>query len=97
MLDVLKTFKENYYGENILDKTKVLETIKVEGLNVPVVPDRNYKIILKKSQKTKVEVIPRQNIKLNIAKGEKLGTYKVYIDNKVVLTGDVLAQKAIKK
>lgn len=97
VLDVLKTFKENYYGENILDKTKVLETIKVEGLNVPVVPDRNYKIILKKSQKTKVEVIPRQNIKLNIVKGEKLGTYKVYIDNKVVLTGDVLAQKAIKK
>lgn len=97
VLDVLKTFKENYYGASILDKTVILDRIKVEGLNVPVVPDRNYKIALKKSQKYRVEVLPRENIKLNIQKGEKMGIYKVYVDNKVVLTGNVLAQKAVKK
>lgn len=97
VLDVLEIFKENYYGARILDKAKALDTIKVEGINVPVIPDKNYKVILKKSQKHRVEIIPRENIKLNVLKGEDLGAYKVYVDNKVVLTGRILAQKAIKR
>lgn len=98
VLDTLKIFKENYYGAKILNTKKVIGKVKVKGTNieVPVLPDKNYELILKKGQKYRVVVNPRENIKLNIYKGENLGTYSVYVDNKVVLTGDVLAQKAVK-
>lgn len=99
VLDLIKTFKENYYAANILNKGKVIGNVKVAGTNiqVPVVPDRNYKIALKKSQKYRVEIKQRENIKLNVFKGENMGEYIVYVDEKVVLRGRLLAQKAVTK
>ncbi|WP_022819262.1 D-alanyl-D-alanine carboxypeptidase family protein [Fusobacterium russii] len=97
VLDIIEIFKKNYYIANILDKNKEIGKVKVTDTNkkVSVVPDRDYKIALKDSQKYRVELKQRENIKLNIYKGEDLGEYAVYVDEKVVLKGRLLAKKAV--
>lgn len=99
VLDLIRNFKENYSTTNILDRTKEIGKIKIAGTNiiVPVVPDRNYRTALKKSQKYRVEIKQKENIKPNISKGQNMGEYIVYIDEKAVLRGKLLAQKAITK
>ncbi len=99
VLDLIEIYKENYYVAKILDKTKAIGKVKIEGTNseVPVVPDKNYKVALKNSQQYRVDILPRENIKLNVYKGEDLGEYLVYVDDEVVLKGRLLAQKAVDK
>ncbi|MDO4690071.1 MAG: serine hydrolase [Fusobacterium sp.] len=97
VLDLIEIFKENYYVANILDKKKTIATVSVKDsqTRVPVVPDKDYKIALKNSQRYRVEIRQRENIKLNVFKGEDLGEYDVYIDDKKIFTGRLLAKKAV--
>lgn len=97
VLDIIEIFKGNYYIADILDKNKEIGKVEVANINkkVSVVPDRDYKIALKSSQKYRVEIKQRENIKLNIYKGEDLGEYIVYVDEKAVLKGRLLAKKAV--
>lgn len=96
VLDLIENFKGNYYVANILDKNKAIGKVEISGTNtkVSVVPDKNYTQALKQSQKYRVDIKQRENIKLNVFKGEDLGEYTVYIDEKAIFSGRLLAQKA---
>lgn len=97
ILDIIEIFKGNYYIANILDKNKEIGKVELADINkkIPVVPDRDYKIALKTSQKYRVELKQREDIKLNVYKGEDLGEYIVYVDEKIVLKGRLFAKKAV--
>ncbi|MBQ3437524.1 MAG: D-alanyl-D-alanine carboxypeptidase [Fusobacterium sp.] len=99
VLELIKIFKENYKMVDILDRTKSIGKVKImdTNINVPVVPDKNYKRAMLKSQDYKIVIKQRENIKLNVFKGEDLGEYQVYIDGKIVTKGRILAQRAVKK
>lgn len=96
VLDLLTIFNDNY-NFKIIDKKTVVGNLVVPNTNikVPVNLDKTYQIALKNSQNYDLKLNVRKSLKLNIFKGEKVGTYEIYIDNNLYAKGDLLASKTI--
>lgn len=99
VLDILDILKNNYHSEQVLNKNKSVGNVKIEGTNiyVPVVPDRDFNAILKNGEKAKILLKADEKIKTNIKKGQKLGKFEVYSEEKLLISGNILSQKNIKK
>lgn len=96
VLDLLTIFNENY-NFKVIDKKTVVGNLAVPNTNieVPVNLDKTYQIALKNNQNYDLKLNVRESLKLNIFKGEKVGTYEIYIDNNLYAKGNLLASKAI--
>lgn len=96
VLDLLTIFNDNY-NFKVIDKKTVVGNLVVPNTNikVPVNLDKTYQIALKNSQNYDLKLNVRKSLKLNIFKGEKVGTYEIYIDNNLYAKGDLLASKTI--
>lgn len=98
VLDILDIFENNYEKRQILDKNKVIGTIKVPNtvINLRVKTDKSFSKIIEKGKELYITLEARPSLKLSIFKGEEVGTYEVYDGDDVIFKGKLISSENIK-
>lgn len=96
VLERLATFYEEYEKKEILSVDKPLDKVDVIGGKQEIVdafPDKNYELIVKKDSDIEVKIDKIEEITAPVYAGEKLGTYSVFINGELKISGNLVARK----
>lgn len=97
--DINKFYNRFNYKE-LLNKEIPIKVLKVEGgveRYLEVYPDRDVNKIYDKTEKIKLSLKLKETLKAPINKGDKIGSFKLYVGEKEKIEGDVISKSSIDK